>query len=848
MFALALATAANAQTTSGSIAGTVTDPNQAAIASATVKITDESKNFTISATTDGDGRFVFPQVPPGTYKMSIEGAGFKKLERTGILLVANDKLTLGGLAMQVGGASETVTVVAEATLVQAESAERSYAVQGEVVRNIAVNGRNFAALASISQGLVTTTNNTTANDITDISANGLRTSANNLQIDGVATVDTGNNGQLVQVTLDAIAEFKVLTSNYQAEYGRSAGAQISAVTRSGTKDFHGSFYAFRRHDGLNANTWINNHTPSADEAGNPRNFTPKPKLDQRDIGYTIGGPVWIPKVFNKNKDKLFFFFSQEYQHRLTPPTGPTRVTVPTALERLGDFSQSVDASGARVFIGDPTKKDANGNRLPCTAANTVDNLGGCFVSNGKLNVIPQGSIYQPGLNILKIYPLPNANGVGFNYVTEEPTSAPQRQDLIRIDGNISNNWRANGKYLFYKNAPVQPYGSFVLGTNIPDFATVFQNNRYGVTGTVTGSLNPTTVLEVTFGQSHNSIDILPTNPNFNRKGLNLTGVPLLFNDPVQLDLPPQFIFNGNRIANGPNIGSNNAPFHNFNTTRDFAGSVSKIWRAHNAKFGVFWQNSFKPQSSFGANNGQYNFVNDASNPFDTGFGFSNAAVGVYNQFTQASVYAVGNYRYNNVEWYAQDNWKVTSRLTLDYGMRFYWIQPQFDESSQTANFLFDQFRASDAPRLYRPSKDAKGNRIGIDPVTGQTVDATSIGRIVPGTGKLANGVPTNGVFKAGDNISQGLYDNRGVQFAPRFGFAYDVLGDQKLVVRGGAGVFYDRPQGNTVFDLVQPPPDYNPDHALLRADTGYYPTHAGGFERGQGAGRASQPGRHRPEG
>src|SRR5215468_3321245 len=154
IFALALATAANAQTTSGSIAGTVTDPNQAAIASATVKITDESKSFTISATTEGDGRFVFPQVPPGAYKMSIEATGFKKLERTGITLVANDKLTLGDLILQVGSASETVTVTAEATLLQAESAERSTAVQGEVVRNIAVNGRAFTALASLTPGVI----------------------------------------------------------------------------------------------------------------------------------------------------------------------------------------------------------------------------------------------------------------------------------------------------------------------------------------------------------------------------------------------------------------------------------------------------------------------------------------------------------------------------------------------------------------------------------------------------------------------------------------------------------------------------------------------------------------------
>jgi hypothetical protein len=809
ILALALTSVAAAQTTSGTIAGTITDPNQAAISSATVKITEESKIFTLSATTDAQGRFVFPQVPPGTYKMLIEAGGFKKLERTGIVLVANDKLTLGDLVLQVGGASETVTVTAEATLVQAESGERSYAVQGEVVRNIAVNGRNFAALAAISQGLVpinAPSGDSRVDDITQISANGLRTSANNLQIDGVATVDTGNNGQLVQVTLDAIAEFKVLTSNYQAEYGRSAGAQISAVTRSGTKDFHGSFYAFRRHDGMNANTWINNHTPSADSAGNPRTFTPKPKLDQRDIGYTIGGPVWIPKVFNKSKDKLFFFFSQEYQHRLTPPAGPNRVTVPTALERMGDFSQSVDASGKPFpYIADPEAKKRG---LPCTAPTSTApaQTSGCFQDGGVLGRIPVGTLYQPGLNILKLYPMPNASGVGFNFVTEEPTSAPQRQDLIRMDWNITNNWRANGKYLFYKNSPTQPYGSFVLGTNMPNFATDFPNNRYGVTGTVTGSLNPTTVLEVTFGQSHNSIDILPHNPNFNRTALNLTGIPLLFKDPVQLDLPAQFVFNGGRIANGPNIGSNNAPFHNFNTTRDFAGSVSKIWGPHNTKFGIFWQNSFKPQSSFANNNDVYNFVNDASNPLDTGFGFANAAVGVYNQFTQASVYAVGEYRYNNVEWYAQDNWKVTSRLTLDYGMRFYWIQPQFDESSQTANFLPDQYSAANAPRLYAP-KIVNGVRVGVDPVTGQQVAGTYIGRIVPGTGKLTtSGVPVNGVFQAGQGIEQGLYRNRGVQFGPRFGFAYDVSGDQKLVVRGGAGAFYDRPQGNTVFDLVQNPP------------------------------------------
>lgn len=804
LFVLALLIAGSviAQTTSGSIAGNIADPNNAAISGATVKLIDAAKNFTLTAITDSEGRFVFPTVPPSTYTLSIEAKGFKKSERTGLLLVANDKLTLGDILLEVGATSETVTVTAEATQVQAESAERSYGIQGEIVQNIAVNGRGFVNLASIATGVVFNNNTANSDAITNVSANGLRTSANNLQLDGVAIVDTGNNGTMISVNLDAIAEFKVLTSNYQAEYGRSAGAQISAVTKGGTRDFHGSFYAFRRHDGMNANTWLNNRNST------PTNRINKPRLDQRDIGYTIGGPVYIPGVFNKDRQKLFFFFSQEHQKRFIPPAAPVRVTVPTALERAGDFSQTRDAAG-NLF---PYIRDYTLN-LPCNATDQS----GCFRDGGVLGKIPANRLYTPGLNILKIYPLPNRTGtVGFNYETEVPASRPERQDLYRGDWNVNEKWRATGKYLFNKRSLTEPYGSFVLGTNLPDYAALFPNNRYSVTGTVTGSINPTTILEVTFGQSHNSIDILPANSNFNRAGLNLKDIPLLFPSAVQIDAPPRFIFNGGRIANGPNIGSNNAPFYNFNTTRDWSASLAKIWNSHNLKFGWFWQNSFKPQSSFAANNGDYNFVDNAANPFDTQFGFANAATGVFNTFNQASAYVIGKYRYNNVEWFAQDNWKVTNRLTFDYGMRFYWIQPQFDEDLQTGNFLPNRFSASNAPLLYRPicigaNPCSGNNRRAVDPrllVPGFVPSATNtlsnvfIGRLVANTGSI-----TNGVLQAGkDGLPKGVYKNRGVHYAPRFGFGFDVFGDQTFVIRGGGGVFYDRPQGNTVFDLVQNPP------------------------------------------
>lgn len=790
-----------AQTTSASLSGTAIDQQQAAVPGATVNIKDDQKGVSVNATSDKEGRFTFPALLPGAYKLSLQAKGFKRTERTNLVLVANDKLDLGNLTLEVGATTDTITVEAQTTLVQSASAERSLAIQGEILRSIAVNGRGFTPLASIVPGIIFNTNNGSSDAITNIFANGLRSSANNLTLDGVAIVDTGNNGTLLSLNLDSVSEFKVLTSNYQAEYGRSAGAQISAVTRGGTKDFHGSAYAFRRHDGMNANTWINNRDSTS------TNHINKPRLDQRDLGFTIGGPVFIPKLFNKDRQKLFFFYSHEDQKRFIPPAGPTRVTVPTTLERTGDFSKSVDQSGNPF----PYIRDYTTNQ-PCNATT----IAGCFADGGVLGKIPASRLYGTGLNILKLYPTPNTTGVGFNYITEQASSQPQIQDLLRMDYNLTSSWRLSGRYVKVKNDQVLPYGSFVLASNMPDFNVLLPNPRNSYAFTLTGAINPTTVLEVTIGGSHNSIDINPSNPKFNKKSLGLSDIPVIYPNAVQIDSPPQFVFNGGRIANGPNIGSNNSPFYNFNTTRDWSGSISKTMGQHSIKFGAFWQNSFKPQSSFANNNGQYNFVDNTANPLDTGFGFANASLGIYNSFTQASGYYIGKYRYNNVEWFVQDNWKVTNRLTLDYGMRFYWIQPQYDEDLQTANFLPNRFNSGDAPRLYRPvcvnnaTPCSGANRRAADPTVlatafvptaNNTIDGAYIGRIVPNTGKLLNGI-----VQAGAGIEPGLYKNRGVHFAPRVGFAYDLRGNQSIVIRGGGGMFYDRPQGNAVFDLLTNPP------------------------------------------
>src|SRR5207237_8944781 len=233
-----------AQTTSGSITGNVVDPHQAAISNATVTITDVNKGFTQTATSDDEGRFVFPQVPPGTFTIVIKISGFKKQERT-VELVPNDKLTLGNLMLEVGAVSETVEVTGEVTLLQAASGARSFGVQSEELRNIGIKDRSFVNFVTLAPGVISNTSNGEAGDISTLYVNGTRQNSNNVQIDGVTSIDTGNNSLLARIPVDAIGELKVLTSTYQAEYGRSTEAQVIATTRRGSKDFHGAFYFYQ---------------------------------------------------------------------------------------------------------------------------------------------------------------------------------------------------------------------------------------------------------------------------------------------------------------------------------------------------------------------------------------------------------------------------------------------------------------------------------------------------------------------------------------------------------------------------------------------------------------------------
>jgi hypothetical protein len=820
---------AAAQITSASVAGTVKDSQGGVIPGATVVMTSVTRGTTIEAMTGDEGYFVFPIVPADTYTLRITMVGFKTVEVPALQVNAGDKRTLGTLTVEVGALEESITVAARATELQAKSAERSFAIEGEAVQSIAVNGRNFFALAFNSAGIVNTAAQPGAlgAQSNTMVANGMRANQNNVQIDGITSMDTGSNqGPSVSLAIDAVQEIKVLTSNYQAEYGRSAGAQITAVTKSGGRDFRGSVFALRRNDDMNANTWFNNRAIPA---------RPVPPLEQSDIGYSIGGPVILPGGFNRDRSKLFFFFYQEYQQRVLAQAPPQRVRVPTELERRGDFSQTRDSAGNLFpYIRDYT------TGLPCSATNTS----GCFQDGGVLGRIPANRLYDVGLNILKMYPAANSAGAitqGFNHVTQEGQDAPNRNDLIRLDWLPNSSWRVYGKLLQSFGTRVAPYGGGTTGfaTNIPEFGSRDdQRDNRGISVTAAVTLNNTTFLEMTYGRARNAFTNIPRSDDFTKANLGLSALPLLYPGAVQLDLPPRFNYGGRVGTFSPTNSTEYAPFLNENPTQDVAGSLTKTFGPHTVKTGAYFTHGFKPQSHRAPANGNISFTNDASNPYDTGYPFANAALGIYQTFSQANEWFQGEWLYNNVEWYVQDNWRASDRLTLDYGLRFYWMQPTHDENNMASNFLPDEYDASKAPRLYYPAI-VNGVRVALDRATGQTQPAAAIGRIVPGSGTLQNGL-----FQQGNGISDRLYLNDGIKYAPRFGVSYDLTGKQKYIFRGGAGVFYNRPMGDTVYGMIEQPPsvvsptlfygrlqDIDPNNALVAPPTLFAFEYDGTFPR-----------------
>lgn len=808
---------AASQITTGNVAGTVKDSQGGVVPGATVVLISEARGTrSAPVVTNADGDYALPNVTADTYTLEVTMEGFKTIRRTGIKVSGGDRVAVPPLTLEVGGAAETVNVTAEAALVQAHSAERSFAVSTEQVENLPIQHSNFTSLTSLTPGVIQG----------GASAGGTRIGGvgqNNIMMDGISSMDTGNNGQMINLNIESIAEVKILTQGYQAEYGRSSGLQITAVTKSGTNRFRGSAYDLQGNSDWFTNSWVNT-----------KNGDPKPKSKTKTLGYSIGGPVGKPGGNNK----LFFFYSHEYRPSNNPINGgnPIRLRVPTALERAGDFSQTLDNNGALFnLIHNPA------STLPCTTADTS----GCFADGGVLGRIPASSLYGTGLALLNRYPLPNlTQAANSNYNLQiAPPKVKQtvQQPAVRVDYQLSSKIRVTGKYAGQRQKPLTTPGL------IPGFTDVLSPypfiTNYGVTANYT--ISPTTFLEGTYGFIRNELTggneggVL-INESANRLK-SMPGFPLLYPDAgvvnpkyyafqtmqdvkpafwdgTKLNLPPVFGWGGRIGAAPPN--QRYPGWLNINRTQDVAISLTKVAGRHTMKSGFYNNHSFKAQNT-GAGGvanltfqGFVDFGNNSNNALDTGFGYANAATGVFTQYLQASRFIEGSMIYNNTEAYVQDNWKVNNRLTMDYGIRFTHQQPQYDQFQQMSNFFPEQWKLSSAPVLYVPgcsngAATCSGNTLNaMDPRTGQILTApgasntqAAIATPIPGTGN-----PLNGIRQAGDGIAKTGYTWPKIVVGPRFGAAYDLTGTQSVVIRAGGGIFYDRPDGNTVFSIPGNPP------------------------------------------
>jgi hypothetical protein len=804
----------SAQTVSSSLQGTVLDPANAVVPGASVVLTSSDMGTSRAATTDGTGLFRFLDLAPDTYSVTVKAAGFKGFTQNTIIVAANETRDLGRFVLTIGSGTDTVTVTAEAASIQLASSEKATAIDGAQLSNVTLRGRDIFGYLKLVPGVIDNSYNgtnagnrdvTSPNAIRGITING-NTSALNFTVDGISDMDTGSNSTIhFEPNADAVQEMKVLTSNYQAEFGRNSGGTITVVTKNGTSTFHGSMVWNHRNEGLNANLWQNDRN-GRNAAGVPNSYISPYRFNVET--YTIGGPIFIPHHFNSAKNKLFFFWSQEYTGQFVTGGVQNKYT-PTALERQGNFSQSFQNNGTLTPIIDPT----TGSPFPS-------------------NIIPVSRITPVGQAMLNYFPLPNFAGTGsqtniVNYTEAASATHPRRNDVLRVDINPTSKLNGYFRYINDHDDMIALYQGVQFSTDVggvlgsAGVAPIdHPNPGHGYGGTVTYSFSPTLINEFTVGKSWNTWSYYTTDGGKSQDRSLVPNTPSLFPLPTTspngasatngyYNLLPQFQFgtvSGGSAMSFARSGTSAGNYENFNTIWTFTDNLSKVIGRHSLKFGGYIENNHKIQPSTPAYAGNYNFSPDSLNSLNSGNGYANALLGYVDSYSQATGRAVFDVGYWNAEWYVQDNWRVNSRLTLDIGLRFYHQTPQADGNNTFSNFVPGNYSKAAAPRIYIPGTSA-GKRVAIDPGTGTVAPVAYIGLYVPSSGNPADGFQVLGT----NGVSSAPFTQKAVALAPRFGFAYDLTGDGKTALRGGFGIFYNRLDGNQVYNLSgQPPLVYAP--------------------------------------
>jgi Carboxypeptidase regulatory-like domain/TonB-dependent Receptor Plug Domain len=777
----------------GSVTGTVKDSNGGVIGGASVAIADPGLAVRQTVTTNAEGAFVFPLLPPGTYTLSAEMAGFKKSEKSNVVVPVATKVNVGDVVLEVGSLTETVSVQAEAGQleIQTDSGERSNVVTNRQLRNIPLNGRNVVDLMRtipgvIAGGVTANAASTVTNITGGFSINGTRSAQHEYTVDGVTNLNLGNNtGALVSVNPDALDEVKVLTSNYQAEYGRAGGGFIALTTRGGTNEFHGGARYFRRHDSMNADPYFNNLR------GGSANGFPRPLYRYNYYGWDFGGPVIIPHVIN-GRNKLFFFISQEYYRQLVPQAASINILVPTTAERAGDFSHSVDGSGKPITIVDPT-------------------TGAAFPGN----MIPAARLYGPGKAILGFLPSPNTTlgGNVYNYTSQVPSSYPRSENILRGDWQINSTSRLSVRWVYNRDDQQFAYGTTTASWNWPLTITDRKNGPGSIpTISLTNTFTPTLINEFIFGAGRGGVTIAPSDDKATR---SVTGIstPLLYPSANTSNLIPSLTFGG--IASATTVLT--SVFGTFDQRFSIwhaMDNLTKVKGNHVFKVGFYYQSASNASNSQTHVESDLDFTNVASNPLNTGDPFANALLGIYTSYRQDSAKPYGDYIYHDISWYVQDTWKIHPRLTLDLGMRFSWYQPVYNRAGDGAFFNPALYDPTKAPRIYRPvcvgaatcasgaaTYRALDPALGATPTLSNTLPSFYVGKLVSNSGNFSDGI-----VLASQGYPKGGLDAPLILPQPRLGIAWDVTGSHKTVVRAGFGITFDRYQsGITGFGATNPP-------------------------------------------
>jgi hypothetical protein len=801
--------------TSSNVVGVVTDPANALVPGAEVQVVDQATGAVRTATSGADGFFRITNLPPGAYTVTIKVQGFKTYMAKDLRLASSETRDLGRIQLVLGSLAEEVSVTAVVTPVQTASSEKSALIDLSQLNYVSLIGRDLMGMLNMIPG-ITSTNvgaTTSENSIGGVNINGMGTGRANFTVDGIVDLDTGSNGTThYEPNMDSVAEIRVLTANYQAEYGRTGSGTISVITKSGSRDFHGSAWTTKRHEMFNAKSYF-------------ENFNNQPKSIYRFFvyGFGVGGPVYIPKLFNKGKQKFFFFVSQEYT-KMRPTTTVGYYNIPTALERAGDFSQSYDQNHRVIPIYDPTSRA----QFPG-------------------NVVPKSMVNSAGLAMLNFMPLPNRCGASgadsskcwnetdatqldrrnYRYMFNE--SHPRRNDVFRFDvlptAKLSAWVRYVNDYDFWQTS-----GNFEMLNSknawVP-YSEDHPNPGHGWGAGVTYTITPTIVNEFTFGKSWTRWDYYPTDPSQLDRS-RMANPPHWFdenhpsfkNDGKRPTLSPgsqnfSVFIPGIYFGGGSTVGQVNGfnhgmrPYTNFNDIWTFGDNLSIVKGAHSFKTGFSFERTGKwQQAGQGSYLGAYTFSSTSAMPQDTGNGYANALVGNFQNYAEGWR-VMGDFWFTGVEAFVQDNWRVNRRLTLDVGVRLYHLMPQANENGNSAMFVASTYDASKVARLYYPAYDASNKQVAKDLKTGYTTYPSLVGTFVPCSVGGYAGCPTytpGMVIMDGKALPQSGYTVRSLVPGLRLGIAWDLFGNGKTAIRTGFGQFFHRGDGNQIMNAAGQPP------------------------------------------